>query len=198
MKLKWSIFIATIVLWVCGATGLILHIYDTVKPPNQLLECVKTTLLLLGGLGVILPTYLSVWQSIEGNATIQQKIEFDKMENTFTIIGNWDNPALLKARALSREIEEKRVHITDEQLKQKISTDQSLKESVILIFNYWEDVRMSIKNKRVNEEALRHSMSAVFDLCYETYEAWIKTKSNVYQKDLLWLRNRWIEKDDEE
>jgi hypothetical protein len=189
---KWLLLIVIVVLWISGSIGLIIHIRQSIAQPDQSLEIIKTALLLLGGLGVVLPTYLNVWQSIENNQNVQEKIQFDKIENTFRIIEKWDDPALLAARGFARAIGKNIDNMGGAELLQKINSEPGLEESIILIFNYWENVRVSIKANRINEKMLQESVSAMFDQLYDTFKPWVKSRSPQSQKDLSWLHNRLL------
>ncbi|HEY6976658.1 MAG TPA: hypothetical protein VH396_10240 [Chitinophagaceae bacterium] len=104
METKWKIFIAIIFFWVAMGAGLILTINLTTSQADKLLESVKTAFLILGGLGVVLPTYLNAWHAVEGEETLKEKLEFDRVENSFRIIEQWDDSHLKEARELTRDI----------------------------------------------------------------------------------------------
>jgi hypothetical protein len=193
MSLKWKLLIAIVILWILGAIGLSIHVIHCPPPSgsSQLIETIKIVLMLLGGLGVVLPTYLNVWQSIESNEVIQQRIDFDKINNSFDLLQKWDDPSLLTARRFSREIRDQRSKISDEELIKKIDTDDELKQSLILILDYFELIRISIINNRINEKTIKDSLGEVYIEIFKRFEAWISTTPKENYDDLKFLYTKW-------
>jgi hypothetical protein len=201
MKLKWPILIAIIVLWICGTVGLLLHINFASTPtpsgaaiptvPSGLIESVKIVLLMLGGLGVVLPTYLNVWQSLENNKMLEEKLRFDKVENSYKLIERWDTSNLFEARRFTRELKAAEKDLSPNQLIEKVEGNPKLKESVILVFNYWDGVRVSIKEQRVDAEVLRKVCRTAFCDMYKRFSPWIETQEQSYQNDLKELHDMW-------
>lgn len=190
MKIKWKIFIGIIILWIIGGIGILIHLYQIPNNPDKFLDLVKTSFLILGGLGVILPTYLNIWQSLESSIIIGERIEFDKLENAFRLIEKWDDNSLLKARQFTREIKELRDDISNKKLIKRVNSDPELKQSVIMVFNYWEQVRVSIERGRVNESLIKDVLDCVFIDMYERFKPWIDTNDG-YKEDIKKLYDRW-------
>jgi hypothetical protein len=193
MQLKWKLFTVIIVFWVFGAIGIIIQISQSTPPAGSTLfiEIVKIILLLLGGLGVVMPTYLNVWQSIENNKSIQERLQFDKVNNAFNLVEKWDDPALFAARKFSRELKEIRGSISDNELLKEIDENHELKQSVILIFNYFEQLRISVMHGRVDEKIAKESLRAVFIDIYNRFLPWVKTQSQEAQDCLDEFYQRW-------
>jgi hypothetical protein len=190
MKIKWVIFITIIVLWFIGGVGILIQINQTSSESDKLLELIKSGFLILGGLGVILPTYLNIWQSLENSKIIEERIEFDKVENAFRLIEKWDDNSLLKARQFTREIKNLRDSISNNELIKRVEGDAELKQSVIMVFNYWEQIRLSIERGRVNESLIKSALACVFIDMYERFKPWINTNEE-YRLDIKKLYDRW-------
>lgn len=190
MKIKWLIFITIIVLWIFGGIGVLIHISQISTDADKFLDLVKTGFLILGGLGVILPTYLNIWQSLESSKIIEERMEFDKLENAFRLIEKWDDNSLLKARQFTREIKELRDSISNNELIRRVNNDSELKQSVIMVFNYWEQVRVSIERGRANESLIKDALNCVFIDMYERFRPWINTNDG-YREDIKKLYDRW-------
>lgn len=147
LKYKWHLFWAITTLCVCGTLALGYIAYTSTPPSNSsvFIEVTKTVFLCLGGLGVILPLYINATNSIEGRTG-------EKIENTFSLIEKWDDPHLFSARKLTREIRDARSSLSDDALVKKIKDDDELRQSVILVANYFEQVRFSVVNNRIDVE----------------------------------------------
>jgi hypothetical protein len=135
-----------------------------------------------GGIGVIMSLYLSTMNAIENR-------EYLKIENTFSLVTKWDDSHLFSARKLTREIKDERSSISDDELVQKINDNGELKQSVILVFNYFEYVRFSIINDRIITTQFKKSLGdTIVDIIYR-FEPFIKTKGEQFTKDLKELKS---------
>ena len=190
MKLKWTLLIVITIFWVLGGIGLILQIYPTLPEETKVIEIMKSAFLVLGGLGVVLPTYLNIWQSLESSQVLEEKIQFDRMENSFRILENWDDPSLLEARRFTRRIKDTRTSLSDNQLIEEIDKNETLKESVIMVFNYWEGVRISIWGNRVNEPILFDSIGEIYLDMFERFKPWIR-QDELRLRHFSELYKRW-------
>lgn len=172
---------------------MIMGIQDTISPEDRILEVVKTSLLVLGGLGVILPVYLSSWQAIENNRVINDKIVFDKTQNSFHLIDKWDDQALTEARNYIRVLIEKRVSLSDEQMIAEINAKPELKRSLLLLFNYWEKIRLSIVYERVNEEMLKFAFKEAYLRLFPLFRPWLQSNDVTpsFLEDLKKLYDAW-------
>lgn len=190
MSKKWIIFISIIVLWIIGGIGLLIQVYQNTLEAERLLEVIKIAFLIIGGLGIVLPTYLNVWQSLENNKVVEERLKYDKLENSFQILEKWDDTALLTARRFTREIKDHRNDITNNELLKRINEEKGLKESVIMVFNYFEKIRISIESKRVDEVTIKEALHPVFIDMYERFKPWIDMESNI-KDDVKKLYDRW-------
>ena len=182
MKYKWHLFWVITALCICGTLGLGYIAYTSTPPSNSsiFIEVTKTVFLCLGGLGVILPLYINATNSIESRAC-------EKIENTFSLIEKWDDPHLFSARKLTREIRDTRSSLSDNNLVEKIKGDDELKQSVILVANYFEQVRFSVINKRIDVEQFKSTLGPVIKDILKRFEPYFKTLGQQHVDDFKQL-----------
>ena len=183
MALKWKILIAFVALYLLGVTGAGWHTFDSTKV-SPIIETIKIVFIMLGGLGVILPTYLNVWQSLETAELLKDQTRRGKIENTFSLIQQWDDASLFAARKFTREMKEQHSSLSPDQLKAKIDQTPELKQSIILVFNYFDSVRVSIENDRVEASVIGRSLGGVFHDMHERFKPWIRDQDKEYRDDL--------------
>jgi hypothetical protein len=186
MTLKWKILIAFVTLYLIGVAGGGWHTYDSTSASgaSPVIEAIKVVFIMLGGLGVILPTYLNVWQSLETADLLSDQARRNKVENTFSLLEKWDSTSLFEARKFTRELKEQHSKLSPDELKEKINTNPDLKQSTILVFNYFEWIRISIENDRVDATVIGHSLGGVFHDMYDRFKPWIRDRDILFQNDL--------------
>lgn len=179
MKYKWQLFWAITVLCILGTVALGYIAYSSIPPTNSstFIEVTKTIFLCFGGLGIILPLYINATNSIEGRAG-------GKIENTFSLIEKWDDPHLFSARKLTREIRDSRSSLSENDLIDKIKNNEELKQSVILVSNYFEQVRFSIINDRIDAKQFKATLGPVIIDIITRFEPYFKTLGQDTIKDL--------------
>ena len=128
MKAKWVIFGFIIVLYLLGIIGLVWHTFGSTNSSetSSFIEIAKLTFIALGGLGVILPTYLNVWQSLETAELLQDQVRRSKIENTFQLLQKWDDKTLFEARAFTRQQKKLINSLSADDLKKEISSNEDL------------------------------------------------------------------------
>ncbi len=179
MALKWKILIAILVLWLCGTIGLAWQAATSMslaQGASRLPEILKLTLLMLGGLGVVVPSYLNIWQTLENSQLNQQQANAQIIENTFSLIQDYDGQNMLEARKFTRRLTQNRSSLAPDEIKKQVTDESTLTESVILMFNYWDEVRVSVIYKRVNAKLIRETFEAAFKEIYHTFLPWIEAQ----------------------
>lgn len=156
MQYRWQVFWGIIIFCLLGIGELGYMAYTAPAPSNSstFIEVTKVVFLSLGGLGVILPLYINATNVLETQAS-------KKIENTFELLAKWDDSHLLVARKYTRKIKATRSGISDDDLKREINEDEDLKESVMLVANYFEYVRFSILTERIDVEQFKRSLGTV-------------------------------------
>ena len=124
-----------------------------------------------------MPLYISATNSIEGRENL-------KIENTFSLITKWDDSHLFAARKLTREIKDSRSSISDDDLIKKIKGDAEIRQSVILVFNYFEHVRFSIINNRIDTKLFKESLGSMIIDIYHRFKPFLATMGEQNIKDM--------------
>lgn len=183
MKHKWLLFFLITIFCLLGTLSLGYIAYTSTPPSNssKFIEVTKTIFLCLGGLGVILPLYINSTNSIENRTA-------EKIENTYSLIEKWDDPLLFSARKLTREIKESRSSLSDDALVEKIKGDDELKQSVILISNYFEQVRFSVINNRIDTKQFTGALGPVIIDIINRFDPYYRTRDKQVTDDLKQLK----------
>lgn len=190
MQAKWLILCVFVSLYLFGMIGVGMHTYSAVDPSsaNRVVETIKILFIMLGGLGVILPTYLNVWQSMEASKIMEDAGRKRIIENTFDLFEKWDDKALFDARKFSRELKERCMDLSPNQLVEEVRKSPELKQSVVLLFNYFELVRMSIEYERVDRTVVKEYFSrTLLDICGR-FAPWVQEQSASFQRDVEKLK----------
>lgn len=179
MKYKWEIFWAIVVLCLLGTFALGQIAYTSTPPSSSttFIEVTKTVFLCLGGLGVILPLYIHATNAIEARAS-------SIIENTFDLLAKWDDSHLFAARKYTREIKKKQSDISENQLLSDIKENQDLEQSIILIGNYFEHVRFSIKTKRIDVAVFKESLGVTILGITSRFKPFYKEQGQHVLKDI--------------
>jgi len=179
-KVKWGIS----ALWVILTIVICINTYGAALEGKNISDTINIFLLMLGGFGVVFSIIHNTESIIENNIQIKEKIKIDTIENTFQLLKDWDDKHLFKARKLTREIKDMRDTISNEDLITKINADPELRQSVILVFNYFEHVRFSIKHERINTDTFKDSLSATIIDIIKRFEPYSKELSEQNYKDM--------------
>ena len=180
---KWKVFWA---IAICGLLGTFALAYISFisEPPTGstvVIETVKALFLGLGGLGVILPIFLNAVNSIEDR-------ESRKIEATYDLLSKWDAPELLEARRFTRKIKEEHSGTTDEDLVNKITYNDDLKQSVLLIFNYCEQARFSIESGRIAQEQYKEMIGPILLDIINRFEPYYRNWGDQHLNDIEKLK----------
>lgn len=187
MNLKWKLLVCFVVLYIFGVIGVAWHTFSVaagIAGAAPSIETIKIVFIMLGGLGVILPTYLNVWQSVETANLLDDQVKRHRIENTIKLLEKWDDKSLFDARRFTRELGDKQDSLSPEQIRRQIIENGDLRQSVILLFNYFEFVRISIETDRVDSMIVREQLGQVFSDIYNRCQPWITTRPQQYQDDL--------------
>jgi hypothetical protein len=167
--------------------GMGVHVWEFAAKQDgtsPLIEVVKIELLVLGGLGVVLPAYLSATQSMMH--TLQKEVEDQRqiVENTMSLIQRWDDRSLLVARRFTREIKDKKNSMSPDDIRNRITNEPRLKESVVLVYNYFDYIRLSLKKERIDKSMIQESIGDVIKDITERFKPWVETQPKATQDDV--------------
>jgi hypothetical protein len=186
-KLKWWILWGVLMLWLIGAIGVGIQVYSHPPPlagatrsTASIAEVVSSVFAVLGGLSVILMLYFNIW-------TLMETRESQIVENTFDLIKSWDDPALLAARKLTRELGDRSRKLSPEQLVEEINSNPELRQSVVHVFNFVEWLGYSFRTERVDRAAVSRSLGPTLTAIHQRLLPWIEDMDKrlvFYRKDL--------------
>ena len=198
---KWMILGVIAMIW---AVLTVLWACQFVVVPvgsTRSFETIKFVFLSISAFGVLFSSLLASFNSLESTANLHDRIEFDRIENSFDYILQWDSPSLKDARDWTRKIEAEKNRLSPDELCSRIEgteprhiTDEqrNLQRSVITMFNYFEALELSIKANRVSEQYLRMAFAVPFQSIYNRFSPWVVRHLNQDQQDnLKSLSKRW-------
>jgi hypothetical protein len=164
-----------IALWALGTLALAYITYTSPAPANStiFIEIVKIVFLSLGGLGVVMPTYINAVNAIEARGT-------EKLENTFKLIEQWDDPHIFAARKFTRELKKRKDSLSDNDLVSEIDNDEDLKQSVILLMNFFDRIRMSAETGRIDTALFNRSLGPVMSDYHHRMRPYIASQGELY------------------
>ncbi len=176
MNAKWILLVVIVLLYLAGIVGAGWHTYGATDPAKAVpsIEMIKVVFIMLGGLGIILPTYLNIWQSLETARLLEDEARRNRIENTFSILEKWDDKSLFDARKFTRELKDQHNELSANQIRERIKDTPELRQSVILLFNYFELIRISIEHDRVDPKIVKESLGPVaIDIC-KRFDPWLQ------------------------
>lgn len=177
IKHKWGIYFTTIVVYVITIVFFTIVSYQEITTGgNPSMEALKTFLLGLSGAGVISTIFLSVLNSIEDRYL---KI----IENTFSLISQWDDSHLAAARKFTRKLKETKPKMSDEEFLSSIDRDEELKHSIVLVCNFFDQIRISHEMGRIDIKILNDSLGAVMEDYYHRMMPYVKKAGGSHLKD---------------
>jgi hypothetical protein len=148
-------------------------VYHAPVPPNSTaaIECIKAILLCLGGSGVIVSTYFTAV-----NAFTQRRSEV--VQHTFELLRMWDDPNLFAARKLTRRVKDNADNTSKNALLTAITEDEDLRNSTILVLNYFEYVRFSLNTRRIDVALFKPSLGATVIDIADRFLPYARTLTN--------------------
>jgi hypothetical protein len=137
-------------------------------------ETTKVVFLSISAVGVLFSALLRLYNSLEASINNQNKMKFDLTENSFKYMERWDSVLLKDARDLLREeITEISATLSENALVDRIkgtgkedasgkAKQENLLRSVITMFNFFEEMELSLQASRVNEEFIKRFCKDVY------------------------------------
>ncbi|UPG89970.1 hypothetical protein L2Y96_21755 [Luteibacter aegosomaticola] len=183
MKSMWWAFWVVVALLLSATAVVSRVVYQTPAPPSStaLFESIKAMLLCLGGSGVILSTYFTAV-----NAFVQRRA--DIIQNTFHLLASWDDPHLFQARKLTRRAKETREDTSNNGLIEEIEKNEDLKNSVILVLNYFEHIHFSLITRRIDKRLFKRALGATVVDIIDRFMPFAKKQGDQVVADLIALK----------
>ena len=191
---KWAILGTLAVCWVFVTAVYSIWFVFVPADSSRLFETVKFLALSVSAFGVLFSALLTSFNSLEASANVSERIAFDRMENSFEFVRRWESPVLKEARDWTRKIRKEQQSLSPDALRTKIRSDEGLERSVITMFNFFEEMELSIQHSRVEPKLLKRTFGTTYCSVHGRFSPWIETDMDAIQRGLLQdLRNRMSE-----
>jgi hypothetical protein len=204
LRMKWVTLITAFFIWLAFTISYASFFIGAVPAGSTfLMEQTKFVALSISAFGVLFSALLTSYNSIEATLNTLNSLGLQRQlqdeanaraitENSFKVMERWDSPSLREARDVTRAIQRVEDQLTQKQLLDKIATETATERSVITMFNYFEEIYLSITHNRVNEAVLRTTLGAPYVSLYTRFQPWIvKHVSAQHQVNLQELFRRW-------
>ena len=117
---------------------------------------------------------------METAKVLDDQVRRQKVENTFAVLEKWDHPSLLQARGFTRKLKLQHSTLSPDRLNEKIDAEEDLAQSIVLVFNYFENVRVSVETDRVDANLLSDMLGGVYQDIYERFRPWVNKQEPQY------------------
>lgn len=169
-----------------------------------LYETVKFVSLSISAFGVLFSALLSSFNSLEASMNNQDKVKFDRTENSLKYMERWDAPTLKEARDLLRELAQIKSRLSDDGLVDRIVGRDSetpneknpLTTSVITMFNFFEEIELSLQASRCDDDFIKRYFKDIYTKIYDVLLPWLNSDRHKHigpdmKTSLQGLRKRW-------
>jgi len=177
-NLSWSVIILISLVWFAGA--MVIQIY---------IRNVESLFISINLFAVVIATNINLIGSL-------QRVSLNKIDNSFKYIERWDGSLILEARKYTRELLASADETAQNKILQEIRDKPELKSSIVTVFNFWQEMYLSIEHGRVDETILKRGFSEAYKKFYSTFKCWreehIKKVDQKGYVDLESLHKRWL------
>lgn len=181
---------------------------DGIVVPNgssKSMEIFKFVAETIAAWGVLSSALLASFNTIEANYSSENDLKYKKKEVSFDFAKRFDEESIKSARDITRSMREKENDLSSNQLIKMIEgpCDETLtddqrklnKRSVITMFNFFQDMYLSIHYGYSDEDVLKDEFSNVYKDIYERYYDWLeqymKAQDQKQFENLKALNKRW-------
>lgn len=175
---RWKIFFLAFVFSVFSILFFTGFAYINAKPNGEspIIEATKSFLLGVGGAGTAVTILLAVLNSInDGYMRV--------IENTFNLIARWDDPHLASARKFTRKLKDSGPTMSNEEFLKKIDEDDELHHSIVLVCNYFDQIRISSEMNRIDIKSYNKSLGPVMEDYYHRLKPYVQRQGRDSMKD---------------
>jgi hypothetical protein len=216
MEFKWYCVAVFVVAWIVFGCLYGRTIWNSPIPSGSIraAEMMKFLSFWFAGFGVIYSSLLTSFNALDSAQAMQRKTDFDKTENSFHYMERWDSPSIKEARDATRvtegaadqtkspkqvifEIDGPEKGEPDARSDVEKEKQRNLHRSVVSMFNYFQEIELSIQKGRVNEEVLKQAFAETYVNIHGRFKPWLdKSKKNDESgfNDLEALNTRWTPK----
>jgi hypothetical protein len=196
---KWRVLFGLSVVWLIFTIVWAMQFVAVPPGSTRGYETTKFVFLSVSAFGVLFSALLSSFNALEATLNVRDRMDFDRVENSFRIIERWEQPTLKEARDYTRKLKAEEHSTSPSELIRRIEgpvepgheTERlKLQRSVIGLFNYFEEIELSIQKNRVDSHLLRQAFKDPYESVYRRFRAYIDTHFDREQRDLLAALNR--------
>jgi len=90
---------------------------------------------------------------------------------------------MFKARSFTRKLKIEKADLSDNELISKIESDPQLLQSMILVMNYFDQIRVSEETGRINASIFNRSLGPVMIDYYHRFKPYMEKQGENYIKD---------------
>jgi hypothetical protein len=185
IKRKWNLLGALTILWFIFTVVYAWRFVDVPTGSTRNFEVAKFVFTSISAFGVLFSALIASFNALEASHTTQQRMDFDRIENTFAYFGRWDSPVLRAVKKVADDMSQNKI-------LDKIRTDPNLERSVITMFNFFEEIYLSIEVGRVSTPLLRDGFGESYASMYGRFQKWIANHlKQKQQKNLAELLKLW-------
>lgn len=192
LKRKWLVLSSLAILWLIW-TGI--HAWQFVTVPEDStygFEAAKFVFTSISAFGVLFSVLLTSFNSLEVSLNVRDRIAFDRIENSFEYMRRWDSPVLRDARDETRRIGKEEHQLSQKEINSQIKSNGDLERSVITMFNFFEEIELSIQKDRVDHSSLEKAFASLYVRIHNRFQIWIDTEcGEIQQQNLEKLYRRW-------
>jgi len=156
--------------------------------------------------GVLSSALLATFNTIEANQSSENALNYKKKEVSFDFAKRFDDESIKGARDITRSMKEKQNELSPNELikmiegpcNETLTEDQRKlnKRSVITMFNFFQDMYLSIYYGYSDEDILKAEFSNVYKDIYKRYNQWLEQYMKVQDQNqcnnLKALYEKWL------
>lgn len=189
---KWGGLCALSVSWLLFTIIYSFYFVSVPIDSTRAYETAKFIFTSISAFGVLFTALFASFNSLEASSATKQRLDFDRIENTFSYLVRWDAPGLREARDVTRELKKHEDSLSKKAILEKVQTDQNVERSVITMFNFFEEMYLSIRVGRVDPLILHESLGEAYISIYNRFDIWVKEHlGEKHKKNLAELYNLW-------
>ena len=202
MKSKWPTIIVLTISWLLFT---IIFSITGIKVPadsTKCMEVIKFLALSISAYGVLFSTVITSFNSLENGKINKENLKYNRINNSFKYMERFDAPSIKEARDITRKMKKEKSSLSDDDLIKKIEGDgsktsteqENLKRSVITMFNFFEEIYLSILNNHSEEKILITVYKDMYIDIYDRFKCWLENEKymgKVQAKNLKDLKLRW-------
>ncbi|MEN3329426.1 MAG: hypothetical protein V7638_4233 [Acidobacteriota bacterium] len=201
-KRKWTILGLITLVW--AALTIVWSYAFVIVPPGSTrgYETTRFVFLSISAFGVLFSSLLASLNAVEASLNLQDRLLFDRVENSFRYIERWESLVLKEARDYTRGLQAEQDSISPTELCRRIEgpvqieereEQRKLQRSVISMFNYFEEIELAIEAGRVEGNLLERTFKDTYLGIYDSFRPWIANYLETEQQVILAaLQKRWL------